>query len=129
MTFVPHWRVTRRIMGSPLVVAGAAVLYLVLVLPRIGAVFPVVLNPTLGEVAELLGTNDGATIGWVHFLAFDLFVGRWEYLDSRERGVSAWLMVPVLFFTLMLGPIGFLMYLLLRPGLEKQGLGSGDSLH
>jgi hypothetical protein len=65
-------------------------------------------------VAALLGTPAGATIGWAHFLAFDLFVGRWAYLDSRERAISAWLMAPVLFFVLMLGPIGFLLYLAVR---------------
>jgi hypothetical protein len=73
-----------------------------------------VLSPSLAGIAALLGTPAGATIAWVHFLAFDLLVGRWAYLDSRERGVSAWLMGPVLFFTLMLGPVGFLLYLAVR---------------
>ena len=41
-------------------------------------------------------------------------MGRWAYLDSRERRISAWLMAPVLFLTLMLGPIGFGLYLALR---------------
>jgi hypothetical protein len=50
----------------------------------------------------------------VHFLAFDLFVGRWIYLDSQERRISAWLVAPVLFLTLMLGPAGFLLYLAVR---------------
>ena len=57
---------------------------------------------------------DGATIGWVHFLAFDVFVARWAYLDSQARSLSAWLMAPVLFLTLMLGPMGLLVYLVLR---------------
>ena len=68
----------------------------------------------LAGIAAFLGTEAGATIGWVHFLAFDLFVGRWAYLDSREKNISALLMAPVLFFILMLGPFGFLLYLLLR---------------
>ena len=49
-----------------------------------------------------------------HFLAFDLFVGRWVYLDSRERGISAWLMAPILLVVLMLGPLGFILYLVVR---------------
>lgn len=76
--------------------------------------FPAVSSPTLAGIAALLGTPDGATIAWAHFLAFDLFVGRWTYLDGHERGISALLMAPVLFLTLMLGPIGFLLYLVLR---------------
>jgi hypothetical protein len=61
-----------------------------------------------------MGSPAGATIAWVHFLAFDLFVGRWIYLDSQQRRISAWLMAPVLFLTLMLGPVGFLFYLIVR---------------
>ncbi|MCB0074886.1 MAG: DUF4281 domain-containing protein, partial [Caldilineaceae bacterium] len=52
--------------------------------------------------------------GWVHFLAFDLFVGRWVYLDSRARGITAWLVSPILFVVLMLGPLGFLLYMAVR---------------
>ena len=66
------------------------------------------------DIARLLGTSAGATAAWAHFLAFDLFVGRWAYLDSRERNISAWIMAPVLFLILMLGPLGFAMYLGVR---------------
>lgn len=114
MIFLPHWRWTRRILGSPLVILPPALLYGALVLPRLAEVFPAVSSPTLTSIATLLSTPAGATIAWAHFLAFDLFVGRWIYLDSRERGISALLMAPVLFLTLMLGPLGFLLYLVLR---------------
>lgn len=110
----PRWRWTTRIMQSPLVSVAPAILYAALVLPRLGVIWPTVSRPTLNGVVALLGSPAGATIAWVHFLAFDLFVGRWIYLDSQERGVSAWLMAPVLFFTLMLGPAGFLLYLVVR---------------
>ncbi|MCI0417465.1 DUF4281 domain-containing protein [bacterium] len=114
MIVAPHWRFTLRILRSPLVIIGPVIAYAVLVLPQIGTLLPQVVSPKLPQIAALLGTPEGATIAWMHFLAFDLFVGRWAYLDSRERGISAWLMVPVLFFILMLGPIGFLMYLGVR---------------
>lgn len=71
-------------------------------------------NPTLADLAALLGAPEAAAVAWIHFLAFDLFVGRWIYLDSRTREVSAWLASPCLFFTLMLGPLGFLLYLAAR---------------
>jgi hypothetical protein len=119
MVFLPHWRWSKRIINSPFIIAPAALLYAILVLPLIGDVLPAVMNPTLDGVAALMASEAGATIGWVHFLAFDLFVGRWAYLDSQKRGISAWLMAPVLYFTLMLGPIGFLLYLLARAGHER----------
>ena len=75
---------------------------------------PAVAQPTLSGVSELLGTADGAAAGWAHFIAFDLFVGRWAYLDSRERGVPALLTAPILLLTVLLGPIGLLVYLLVR---------------
>jgi hypothetical protein len=114
MMLAPRWKVTRRLMQSPIAIIAPCLLYLALVLPRFGEVFPAVLRPTLDGIVALLSTEAGATIAWAHFLAFDLFVGRWAYLDSRERNVSALLMAPVLFLTLMLGPIGFLLYLLVR---------------
>ena len=57
-------------------------------------------------------------LGWIHYIAFDCLVGRMMVLDSIELGVSTTfhiiVMVPCLFFTLMLGPIGFLLYATVR---------------
>jgi hypothetical protein len=114
MIFLPHWRWTQRIMGSLWPVAALAAVYAVLLLSQAGSAADSLLNPTLAGVAGLLGTPGGAAAGWVHFLAFDLFVGRWAYLDSRRRRLSAWLISPALFFTLMAGPLGLLLYLLAR---------------
>ncbi len=121
MIFVPRWSVTTRIVRSPLVVLPAALLYAVLVLPAALDAFPVLLQPELGSIAALLGTPQGATIGWVHFLAFDLFVGRFIYLDARERDISAWLVSPLLFLTLMFGPLGLATYLGGRTLLGREG--------
>ena len=112
MIFFPHWSWTKRIVGSIWIVIPLALAYAVLVLPQAIAVLPVLANPALPGIAKLLGSPTGATIGWIHFLTFDLFVGRWAYLDSRERHITAWLASPAIFFILMFGPFGFLLYLL-----------------
>lgn len=114
MIVLPFWPLTQRIMRSPLTVAIPALLYTALVLPRLAEILPVVLQPELDRLVALLASPAGATIAWIHFLAFDLFVGRWAFLDSRERGISAWMMAPTLFTILMLGPLGFLIYLAVR---------------
>lgn len=114
MILPPRWRWTGRIMRSPFVSVAPALLYAVLVLPRLGAIWPAIARSTLPAIATLLGSPEGATIAWAHFLAFDLFIGRWIFLDSQERRVSPLLMAPVLFLTLMLGPLGFLIYLVIR---------------
>lgn len=97
-------------MTAPWMVAVLALAYSVLVLPQALAVLPLLANPTLPGIAGLLGTPAGAAIGWIHFLAFDLFMGRWIYLDSRARRLTAWLASPALFFVLLFGPFGFLLY-------------------
>ncbi len=114
MILLPHWSWTRRIIGSPLIVVPPLLIYAVLVLGSLTEVLPAVASPTLGGVRELLGTADGAAAGWAHMIAFDLFVGRWSYLDSRARGIPALVMAPVLLLTILLGPIGLLVYLLVR---------------
>lgn len=86
MIAFPHWRWTKRIMASPLVAAPLAAIYAGLALPRYAKLAPALSNPTLPGVAALLGRPDGATIGWVHFLTFDLFVGRRAYLDAVRAG-------------------------------------------
>jgi hypothetical protein len=113
MIFAPRWRVTGKILESPWIAAPAALAYLTLILPRIGQVAPVVTHPTLPGVAALLGAPSGAFIGWVHFLAFDLFVGRWIFLEARREKISPWIVSPILYLTLMFGPIGFLTFLTL----------------
>ena len=114
MIFLPHWRVTKRIIQSPLISLAPAVVYIILVLPLLGEVLPIVSSPDLVDVTHLLNSPAGATIAWLHFLAFDLFVARWIYLDSREKVISAWVVSPILFLTLMLGPMGFATYLGVR---------------
>ena len=113
MILAPGWRWTQRIVASPWIAAPAAALYVILVIPEIAQVLATVLNPDLQSISTLLATPRGTTIAWAHFLAFDLFVGRWIYLDARP-----WLhhlaLAPILFFTLMLGPLGLLCYLAVR---------------
>jgi hypothetical protein len=64
---------------------------------------------SLAGVRALFASDPVLLAGWVHYLAFDLFVGVWlaERLD-RQR-VSRWLQAPILFATFMLGPLGLLL--------------------
>ncbi|MEV4539897.1 ABA4-like family protein [Asanoa sp. NPDC049518] len=114
MILLPHWPWTTRIITSPLIVLPVLVIYALLVLPAVGDVLPAVLSPSLSGLRDLLGTADGAAAAWAHMIAFDLFVGRWAWLDSRERGVPARVMAPVLVLTILLGPLGLAAYLGIR---------------
>jgi hypothetical protein len=114
MIVLPHWRWTKRIIGSPWIAAPTALIYAILVLPNLATLLPALAQPTLVDVTALLGTPEAAAIAWAHFLTFDLLAGRWAYLDSRTRKISAWVMAPVLLLIFLLGPLGFLLYLLVR---------------
>jgi len=121
MIFLPFWRGTRVVVGSPYFLLPVLALYAVLVVPVLPQVLPLILWPKLDDMVALLGTRPGALAGWVHFVAFDLFVGRWIYLDSRERGVSVWVASPILFLTLLFGPLGLFVYLLVRLATKPAG--------
>jgi hypothetical protein len=69
---------------------------------------------SLAEVKQLFASDRALLAGWVHYLAFDLFIGCWEVLDAQQRRVHHLLVVPCLFLTFMLGPAGLLLYLGIR---------------
>lgn len=123
MIFAPRWKLARRVMASPLSIAWMPVLYTGLVIPRVDMLLPLLTSPlALEPVAMLLGSPDGAVIGWIHILAFDLFVGRWVYLDAQTRQTAWRVSSPILILTLLFGPMGLLAYLLVRPADQVGGV-------
>ncbi len=69
---------------------------------------------SLDGVARLFQSRPMLLAGWVHYLAFDLFLGAWILRRSQEAGIPHLPMVPVLLATFMFGPAGYLSFLLLR---------------
>ena len=69
---------------------------------------------SLNGVMELFTNKIAVTAGWVHYLAFDLMVGIWEKKNSLKYNIPHVLIVPCLLLTFMLGPIGLLLYILIR---------------
>ena len=69
---------------------------------------------SIAGVRDAFASDGGIVIGWVHYLAFDLFVGIWIARDADGKGFSRFLQAPILFFTLMAGPLGLLLWLIVR---------------
>lgn len=67
-------------------------------------------------VRAIFASDGGVTIGWTHYLAFDLFVGIWIARDADAKEFSRIVQAPILFATFMAGPIGLLLWLLIREG-------------
>jgi hypothetical protein len=114
MIGLPQWRFTQALLRSPLVLLPLPVLYVALLAVYWPLLMRLLEHPNLTGVALVLGEPEGALIAWVHFLAFDFFVGRWAYLDSLERGIHYLAMTPILWLTLLVGPVGLAAYLILR---------------
>lgn len=67
------------------------------------------------ESVRLLFANDYFLLaGWIHYLAFDLFIGTWETEDAIKEKINRWILVPIWALTFYFGPAGWLLYLILR---------------
>lgn len=112
MAILPRWSWTQKIVLSGILPLLLSVAYLVLIVVFFGRAeggFD-----SLANVMKLF-TNEWVVLaGWIHYLAFDMFVGAWEVKDSQKHGVSHLLVIPCLVLTFLLGPIGFLLYHIIR---------------
>ncbi|MCG8365900.1 MAG: DUF4281 domain-containing protein, partial [Pseudanabaenales cyanobacterium] len=110
IVLAPNWKVTRRVMDSYLPFLALASLYIYLFIisldPESVQSFA---NPTLSDLARLFSDQRVMATGWVHFLVFDLFVGRWIYLEGQRTGV--WTRHSLV-LCLFAGPMGLLSHIL-----------------
>ena len=118
LAVLPRWKWTARLICGVLIPALLGLLYAYIVLTHwsgseggFGS---------LEQVSELFQDPWLLLAGWVHFLAFDLFIGAWEVRDAQREGIHHLLVVPCLFLTFMFGPIGLLLYLGIRGGLRRK---------
>ena len=107
--FYPTW--TNRIAGFviPLILSGGYVALLMLSSSNDGGGFG-----SLAEVMKLFSYPDAMLAGWIHFLAFDLFIGAWQCRTASADEMRFWLVVPCLVLTFLFGPLGLLAFLALR---------------
>ena len=114
LIFLPRWKWTLGLISAGLIPFVLGLVYVGLFLSQgfgseEGGGFGSV------EAVSILFTNPYLlTAGWIHYLAFDLFIGSWEVWDSQEKGISHWLIIPCLLLTFLLGPTGLALYLAIR---------------
>ncbi len=112
LIFLPRWRVTGRLVISGFWSLALSLVYLVLVarwMPGADGGFG-----SLAEVRALFGVEALLLAGWVHYLAFDLFVGAIEMKQAKEAGIPHLLMVPILLLTFLLGPVGLVVFFVVK---------------
>lgn len=118
LILAPRWKGTQAIIVSGLLPALLGVVYLALTLMYFGS--------AEGDFSSLKGvmslfTSPWAVVtGWVHYLAFDLWIGCWELRNSQQSGIKHVLVIPCLLLTFFFGPIGLVLYFLVRGLATKQ---------
>lgn len=75
---------------------------------------------TLASVKALFTSDIGVAAGWMHYLAFDLMVGLYIIHNSQQYGINRFLIIPALLLTFMFGPVGLLIYLIIRTIVTKK---------
>lgn len=117
LAVAPRWPWSARVIGAVLLPALLGMAYLILVVALMGR-----LDGGFGSLAEvaLIFQNPYALLGgWIHYLAFDLFIGSWEVRDANKLGLSHWLVLPCLALTMLFGPAGLVLYFVLRWSLKR----------
>jgi hypothetical protein len=112
LAFAPRWKWTARFVCPVLLPSLLGALYVVLIVARWGSA-----EGGFGSLAEVRRLFEDPYLllaGWVHYLAFDLFLGSWEVRDAQRHGVAHLLVVPCLVLTFLFGPAGLLSYLTIR---------------
>ncbi|MEM9305603.1 MAG: abscisic acid-deficient protein Aba4 family protein, partial [Pseudomonadota bacterium] len=68
------------------------------------------------QVRVLLSKDEMLLAGWIHYLAFDLFIGGWIAVHADRVGLNRLIQAPILVATFMFGPVGLALFLAMRAG-------------
>lgn len=124
LVFLPRWKWSARIISAVVIPLALAVVYVSIIVTHFGQSeggFG-----SLADVSRLFQNPHALLACWIHYLAFDLFVGAWEVRDAQRVGLHHLLVVPCLALTFLLGPAGLLLYFLLRWALRREFFVGGE---
>lgn len=76
---------------------------------------------TIEVVRGIFMSDGGVTVGWIHYLALDLFASMWIARDADRKGFSRLVQAPVLLLTFVAGPAGLLLWLIIRERRARKG--------
>ena len=127
LIFLPRWPA----LLAAVLYLGVGLLCLAYALGLVGIVFGM-LDPVGGNgpgldfgsiegIRSIFASDGGVTVGWIHYLAFDLFVGLWIARDADAKGFSRYLQAPILLATFLAGPLGLLIWLAIRERRARAG--------
>ncbi len=119
MLFFSKWKVTQFLIDFKVIPLALAFIYAIYIFQaiQIGGMMDF---GSLASIMALFTEKNALLAGWVHYLAFDLLVGMWMLDQNKELRINQLLMAPCLFLTFMLGPIGFLLFMIIKTIKQKQ---------
>jgi hypothetical protein len=117
LVVAPRWRVTQQLVtfAIPVLIAAIYGWLLATAHPPTTAGFG-----SIAQVRSLFSVDRALVAGWIHYLAFDLFIGGWQVRDAKRCGMHHLIVVPCLLLTFLFGPLGLAAYLLLRAGIRRR---------
>ena len=68
----------------------------------------------LNSLSELFKDQTFLLMFWVHFVSINLFTGGWIVKDSQRLSINKILLIIPLILTYLIGPLGLLLYWLIR---------------
>lgn len=77
---------------------------------------------SLANVQKLFASPWVALAGWVHYLAFDLFIGAVIARNIMQLHISRLFLIILLPLTFIFGPIGYAAFAIIRTALAKREL-------
>ncbi|MBT8219979.1 MAG: DUF4281 domain-containing protein [Bacteroidia bacterium] len=113
MIFLPNWKWTTWLVDFKLVPIILALIYAVYITIAVSGGSEMDFS-SLESVMNLFKDEQAVLAGWVHYLVFDLLVGMWCMNQNKSIGINSILMGVCLLGCFMLGPIGFLLFLVFK---------------
>tara|TARA_B100001029_G_C14679772_1_gene243971 strand:- start:3 stop:476 length:474 start_codon:yes stop_codon:yes gene_type:complete len=100
----------------PYLILGSIYIYLIYYFYNSGYDFIENFSLYLGffELRDLFENEAFLILFWVHFLSINLFCGSWITRDSQKLFISKYLIFFPLVLTYFIGPIGILLYWLIK---------------
>lgn len=112
LIFLPKWKWTDKIITG--IIATILAIFYVYYIAKIFTPADIKSFGSLQGVMQLFTNETAVLAGWIHYLAFDLMTGLFEIKNAQKHNISHLLIIPCLFFTFMLGPVGLLLFFLIR---------------
>ena len=69
---------------------------------------------SLGNILDLFSNETFLIMFWIHFISINLFTGSWIVNDSQKLSINKILLALPLIITYLIGPLGLLIYWLIR---------------